>query len=308
MKKKEEKEVIFYEISDFKYYLQNDRRYSPNTVSAYISDLEQYAIFMKKYENVYDVCDIEREHIANYILSLKRKKLSKTTIARKTVALKEFHSFLLREGICKDNPSKFIDTQKIDKPLPVVLTRDEIDLMLSSIKTDTPLGIRNKAMMETLYASGLRISELLDLKISDVHLQQKYMLVIGKGNKERKVPLGDMAVISLRKYIETVRPDFSKGKSDLLFFNYKGEAMSRQGFYKYIVNLANECNIKKEISPHTIRHSFATHLLEGGVDLRVVQELLGHEDISTTQIYTHIDRSHLKEMYENTHPLAKEEK
>ena len=141
-----------------------------------------------------------------------------------------------------------------------------------------------------------------------LNLQQKYMIVIGKGNKERKVPLGDMAVISLRKYIETVRPDFSKGKSDLLFFNYKGEAMSRQGFYKYIVNLAKSSNITKEISPHTIRHSFATHLLEGGVDLRVVQELLGHEDISTTQIYTHIDRSHLKEMYENTHPLAKEEK
>ena len=158
-----------------------------------------------------------------------------------------------------------------------------------------------------MYASGLRISELLDLRLQDVHLREKYMNIIGKGNKERLVPLGDMAIIYLRKYIETARVELSKGKNDLLFFNYKGEAMSRQGFHKFIVNHAKECGITKNISPHTIRHSFATHLLEGGVDLRIVQELLGHEDISTTQIYTHLDKSRIKDMYDHTHPLAKKE-
>lgn len=304
MKKKEEREVIFYEIADFKYHLLNDKRASKNTVSAYITDLEKYAIFMKDYQNITDVLDVDREHINKYILSLKRKELSKPTITRKVIAIKEFHRFLYTEGISKDDPAKFIDTPKADKVLPTVLTKDEIETMLSSIKGDKPLDLRNKAIMETLYASGLRITELLDLKLSNIHLREKYMVVIGKGNKERMVPLGEMAVIAIRKYIEKGRLEICKKSSDLLFFNYKGEKMSRQGLYKYIVNLARDCGITKEISPHTIRHSFATHLLEGGTDLRIVQELLGHEDISTTQIYTHIDKSKLRDMYDHTHPLA----
>lgn len=307
MRKKEEKEIIFYEISDFKYYLQNDKRASKNTITAYLTDLRLYSEFLKKYQQIEDVADIEREHIQKYIVSLKRRELSKPSIARKVIAIKEFHQFLFSENITRDNPAKFIDTPKSDKPLPVVLSKEEIEKMLSSIPSDKPTDIRNKAMMETLYASGLRISELLELRLSNLHLREKYMTVIGKGNKERMVPLGEMAVISLRKYIETARQELTKGNTDLLFFNYKGDKMSRQGFYKYIVTLAKDCGITKEISPHTIRHSFATHLLEGGVDLRIVQELLGHEDISTTQIYTHIDKSRLKDLYDNTHPLARKE-
>lgn len=176
--------------------------------------------------------------------------------------------------------------------------------MLDSIETKTPLGLRNKAMIETLYASGLRISELVGLKTSDVHLREKYIVVVGKGNKERMVPLGEMAILALRNYIEKGRPLLAKKPGNILFYNYQGNPISRQSLYKYIVKLAAENGITKEISPHTIRHSFATHLLEGGTDLRIVQELLGHEDISTTQIYTHIDRLRLKEMYEHTHPLA----
>lgn len=307
MRKKIEKEVIFYEISDFKYYLQNDKRLSPNTINAYITDLEGYASFMKEYQKIEDVIDIERENINKYILSLKRKELSKTSISRKIIAVKEFHKFLYQERITKENPARFIDTPKIDKALPVVLSKEEINKMLASIPTDTPLDLRNKAMMETLYASGLRISELLALRLSNLHLREKYMIIVGKGNKERMVPLGEMSVIYLRKYIEEGRTKLTKGNTDLLFFNYKGDQMSRQGFYKYIVNLAKSTGITKEISPHTIRHSFATHLLEGGVDLRVVQELLGHEDISTTQIYTHIDRSKLRETYDNVFPLARKD-
>lgn len=308
MKRKEEKEVIFYEISNFKYHLSIDKRASSNTINAYISDLEQYAEFMKQYQGIDDERDIEREHITKYMMSLKRKELSKQTIARKVIAIKEFHKYLYSENITRENPAQFIDTPKTDKTLPVVLTKEEISAMLNAIGNETAIDIRNKAMMELLYASGLRISELLELTIRNIHLREKYIEVIGKGNKERRLPLGEMAVIHLRKYIETARVELKKDNSDLLFFNYKGGKMSRQGFYKYIVNLAKSVGITKEISPHTIRHSFATHLLEGGVDLRFVQELLGHEDISTTQIYTHIDREKLKEMYDNTHPLAKKGK
>ena len=188
MRKKIEKEVIFYEISDFKYYLQNDKRLSQNTINAYITDLEGYASFMKEYQKIEDVIDIERENINKYILSLKRKELSKTSISRKIIAVKEFHKFLYQERITKENPARFIDTPKIDKALPVVLSKEEINKMLAAIPTDTPLDLRNKAMMETLYASGLRISELLALRLSNLHLREKYMIIVGKGNKERMVP------------------------------------------------------------------------------------------------------------------------
>ena len=304
MKKKEEKEIVFYEFSDFRYHLQTDKRLSHNTINAYLTDLNLYGDFLYKYQNINDITYVEEEHINKYIASLKRADLSKQTIARKIIAIKEFHKFLFLEKISDNDPSKFIDLPKASKPLPVVLSREEITKMIDSIEIETPLGLRNKAMMETLYASGLRISELVNLKTSDIHLREKYIVVVGKGDKERMVPLGEMAVQALRNYIEKGRPHLSKKPGGTLFYNYQGNPISRISLYKYIVKLAIDNGIEKDISPHTIRHSFATHLLEGGTDLRVVQELLGHEDISTTQIYTHIDRTKLKEMYENTHPLA----
>lgn len=302
--KKTEKEIRFYEFSDFKYHLQIDRRLSENTIKSYMSDLELYGEFLYKYQGLNDITYVEEEHINKYIASLKRADFSKQTIARKIIAIKEFHKFLYSERISDSDPAKFIDSPKPSKPLPVVLSKDEIQKMIDSIPNETPLDLRNKAIMETLYASGLRITELIELKTSDIHLMEKYIVVVGKGDKERMVPLGDMAVIALRNYIEKGRPFLSKKPGNTLFYNYQGNQISRQALYKYIVKLAADNGITKEISPHTIRHSFATHLLEGGIDLRIVQELLGHEDISTTQIYTHIDRSRLKEMYENTHPMA----
>ena len=302
--KKTEKEIRFYEFSDFKYHLQIDRRLSENTIKSYMSDLELYGEFLYKYQGLNDITYVEEEHINKYIASLKRADFSKQTIARKIIAIKEFHKFLYSERISDTDPAKFIESPKPSKPLPVVLSKDEIQKMIDSIPNVTPLDLRNKAIMETLYASGLRITELIELKTSDIHLMEKYIVVVGKGDKERMVPLGDMAVIALRNYIEKGRPFLSKKPGNTLFYNYQGNPISRQALYKYIVKLAADNGITKEISPHTIRHSFATHLLEGGIDLRIVQELLGHEDISTTQIYTHIDRSRLKEMYENTHPMA----
>ncbi len=309
MKKKEEREVIFYEITDFKYYLIDVLNLSDNTIDAYLSDLYQYEAFLHEYENIDDVTMITREDISKYIQSLKRKDLSKSSITRKVIAIKEFHKYLKKENITKDDPSKLIDTPKHDKPLPVVLSIDEVNNMISSIDGKEPLDLRNRAMMELLYACGLRISELLSLRLRDIHFMEKYLDVIGKGDKERQVPIGEMALSALRSYIETARGELIKNnKSDLVFFNYKGEEMSRQGFFKYIKKLAKECGIEKEISPHTIRHSFATHLLEGGTDLRIVQELLGHEDISTTQIYTHLDKSKIKDMYDHTHPMSRSKK
>ena len=302
--KKEERKVVFYEISVFKYHLKQ-LRLSDNTIDAYISDLLQYEEFMYKYEQIEDVNDISRENVNKYIQSLKRKNLSKTTINRKIIAIKDFHKFLLKENITKENPTEKIDNQKPDKALPTVLSVDEINKMISSINGEEPLDIRNRAMMELLYAAGLRISELLDLKQEDVHLKEKYIVVKeGKGNKDRYIPIGEMAVVSLRKYREEVRPLIVQKGVNNLFVNYKGEPMTRQAVFKYIKKLAEDNGISKTISPHTIRHSFATHLLEGGADLRVVQELLGHEDISTTQIYTHLDKSKIRNIYDNTHPLG----
>ena len=304
--KTKEKEIIFYEISDFKYHLQSLRA-SENTINAYVTDLYQYQDFLNQYKKIQDVTEITREDIVSYIQSLKRKELSKKSIARKITAIKDFHKYLYKENITRENVSIHIDNPKAEESLPTVLSVEEITKMITAINGDTPLDIRNRAMLETLYATGMRISELLDIELKDLHLNEKYIMVIGKGNKERQVPLGEMAVIALRKYIERARLKIATKPSNLLFFNYKGEKMSRQGFFKYIKKLALECGIEKDISPHTIRHSFATHLLEGGTDLRVVQELLGHEDISTTQIYTHIDKSKLRDIYDHTHPLADQE-
>ena len=302
MKKKEEKEVIFYEISDFDYYLQSMRK-SKNTISAYISDLNQYAEFLHRYEHIDEVDQIEREDIIKYIDSLKRKNLSKQSIARKIIAIKDFHKYLSEENNIK-NPAEMIDAPKTDKALPVVLTVDEVEAMINSIDGDDPISLRNKAMIELLYGCGLRISELLSLKITDIHLKEAYLVIIGKGNKERMVPVGEMAILAVRRYVDKGWLDLTPKNGNLLFYNYQKKPLSRQSVFKFIKKLAEDNGIHKEISPHTLRHSYATHLLEGGTDLRVVQELLGHEDIATTQIYTHIDKSKLKAIYDHSHPLA----
>lgn len=194
------------------------------------------------------------------------------------------------------------------KKIPEVLSIEEVDKMINSIDTDSVIGIRNKAILEVLYGSGLRVSELTALKITNIHMNAKYISVIGKGDKERIVPMGESEIIALRKYIEEARPILSKNKnSNILFLNYQSNALSRVSVFKLIKQIAKKNGIIKEISPHTLRHSCATHLLQNGVDLRIVQEFLGHEDISTTEIYTHIDKSHLKEVYNNAHPLAHKE-
>ena len=300
-------EIIFYEITDFIYFLEDEKRLSRNTILAYKTDILEYQDFLIKYQKINDVSEITKDMIIKYITSLKRKSFSKTTITRKIIAIKSFHKFLFSEQILKENVAYYLELPKKEEKLPTVLSEDEISKMINSIDTTTFIGKRNRAMLELLYSSGLRISELLNLKIGDIHMNERYLNVIGKGDKERIIPIGEMAIVALRDYIENARSQISKKPGSLLFYNYQGNKMSRQGFFKYIKQLAKDCGIEKEISPHTIRHSFATHLLANGASLRIVQELLGHEDISTTQIYTHVDKSHLKEMYGHTHPLQKKE-
>lgn len=299
------KEIKFFEITDFIYYLEDEKRLSKNTILAYKTDLIEYQDFLIKYQKITSVEDITKDMLLKYIASLKRANLARTSISRKIIAIKGFHKFLFTEHITSEDIAYYIDLPKKSLHLPTVLSEEEIAKMLDAIDTTKPIGKRNKAMLELLYSSGLRISELLDLKVGALHMNEKYLSVIGKGDKERIVPLGEMAIVSLRDYIENARSKLSVKPGSLLFYNYQGNKLSRQAVFKYIRELAKSVGITKTISPHTIRHSFATHLLANGASLRIVQELLGHEDISTTQIYTHIDKEHLKEMYENTHPLQK---
>ncbi|MCR5113708.1 MAG: site-specific tyrosine recombinase XerD [Acholeplasmatales bacterium] len=301
------REPVFYRIRDFEYYLQDNLNLSSKTISAYLTDLYQYEKFMYEYEHIEDEEDVTREDINKYIMSLKRKNLSQQSIARKIIAIKEFHKWLFKTDETKSNPAENIDTPKGEKKLPEVLSVDEVDRMINSIDGKEPLDLRNRAMIELMYSSGLRISELLDMKLSDIHWNDQYISVRGgKGNKDRQVPFGDYARAAVRNYITDGRGALLKEKnSNLLFVNYKGEGLSRQAVFKYIKKLASDNGITKEISPHTLRHSFATHLLQNGTDLRVIQELLGHEDISTTQIYTHLDKSKIRAEYDKAHPLAK---
>jgi len=296
-----------YIIKDYAYYLKQEKGRSANTVTAYLRDLKQYQTFLEKYHHIKDVKDIEKRHIEGYLKSLS-KKMSNKSIARKLTAIKSFHHFLLIENEVKEDVSLLFQTPKTAKTLPKVLSVDEVVSILEQVDKQNELGLRNKALLELIYGSGLRVSELLDIKIEDIHLNQAYILVHGKGQKERIVPISDMAVIALRKYMIDARPKLLKEThTHILFLNQKGTRLSRQGFSKVLKKLAHDAGVTTPCSPHTLRHSFATHLLENGMDLRTLQTLLGHEDISTTQIYTHISQKRIKEVYLDAHPRAHKE-
>lgn len=298
-----------YLINDYNFYLKNEKGLSKNTISAYLKDLEFYSEYLNKFHNISKVDKIELKHLEGYLKTLKSKGMDAKTQARKLTAIKSFHEFLLLEKEVDTNIAKRIKSPKISKNLPSVLSIDEVVMLLEAVDKTTPLGLRNTALLELIYGSGLRVSELLNIKISDIHMAQSYIIVLGKGNKERMVPVSDMATIAIRNYLTKGREALLKDTTNYLFLNLNGEVLSRVGFFKVLKKLANDANLDAtKISPHTLRHSFATHLLENGMDLRSLQSLLGHEDISTTQIYTHISQKRIKEVYNNAHPRAKEEK
>jgi integrase/recombinase XerD len=297
-----------YLIKDYEYYLKNEKGSSKNTIESYIRDIKQYHDFLDKYHQISKPKQIEKKHIEGFIRSLKKSLMAKS-IARKLTVIKSFHHFLMLEKEVTDDVTKTIQQPKIEKKLPVVLSVDEVVSILEKVDKTKPLGLRNMALLELIYGSGLRVSELLDIQMEDIHLNQGYVIVKGKGSKERMVPISDMSLIALRNYIVKGRENLLKDKmSKYLFLNQNGLRLSRQGFFKLLKKLANDANVNSDCSPHTLRHSFATHLLENGMDLRALQSLLGHEDISTTQIYTHISQKRIQEIYKNAHPRAKEEK
>ncbi|WP_204439334.1 site-specific tyrosine recombinase XerD [Amphibacillus cookii] len=292
------------ELEDFIHYIQIERGLSVNTLEAYRRDLKKYIKFLNNKELIDQWDGIERTSITNFLYDLKDNGASDATIARTLSSIRLFHQFLLREHVLTTDPSIHIETPSKKRSLPKVLSSEDVEQLLK-IETNDPLSIRNKAMIETLYATGLRVSELIQLTVSDLHLMMGFVRCFGKGGKERIVPLGDLAKESIEHYLEDGRPYLIKGKAiDQIFVNHHGRALSRQGFWKILKAVAKDKQIEKNLSPHMLRHSFATHLLENGADLRAVQEMLGHADISTTQIYTHVSKKRLKDIYSKHHPRA----
>ncbi len=296
-------------IKEFHYYLISELHLSSNTWHSYESDVSKYVEFLVKNYKINDPKDVEISHLKSYIDSLHRKKIEPSSQSRKLSAIKSFHKFLLKERYVQTNITTSIDLPKQVKKLPTVLSIAEVDLLLNTLNTDTPIETRNKAMIELAYASGLRVSELVDITLSDLHLDSGFIQVHGKGNKERIVPVGEIAIDSLNYYLNDARLQLLKKHNDYVFLNGRdGNKMTRQAFFLIIKDKVKQAGIKKEISPHKLRHSFASHLLKNGVDLRLIQELLGHEDISTTERYTHIQNDDMIKTYEHAHPRARKAK
>lgn len=273
-----------YHKKDFEYYLKIECAMSPNTVASYISDLTAFFSTVGK-----DPKDVVPEDIISYFAET--TALSKRSQARVLSSLHSFYKWMIMEGEMTDNPSDAIEAPKLGKYLPVVLSVEEVDRLVAAVDLDSAFGKRDRAMLETLYGLGLRVSELVSLRISSIWTEQGFVSVIGKGDKQRLVPLGGMARDAIRDYLEVRGPAADRESSDILFLNRFGRALTRVAVFKMIKAYAMKAGISKEISPHTLRHSFATHLIENGADLRAVQEMLGHESILTTEIYTHIDSS-----------------
>lgn len=285
-------------IEEFLRYLLIDKGYSNNTIESYKRDLEKFLIFNKNK----DINSIKNNDLKEYIKYLNEEKLNEKSIARNISSIKSFYKFLSIQKYIVSNPSDALYQPKLKKSLPIILTEEEV-LKLLDIKLTDNFSYRNKAMLELMYATGLRVSELVNLKLQDIDLNQDIIRTFGKGSKERVIPIGDYAKEYLEKYIYEYRGSMLKKEmNEYLFLNNHGKKMSRQGFFKIIKKIAGEKGITKDLSPHTLRHSFASHLLKYGADLRTIQELLGHSDISTTQIYTHITNEELKKNYENYHP------
>ena len=288
------------EIELFCNYLLIDKKYSSNTIESYKRDLVKLDKYLNK-----KITSIYEDDIKDFLKYLNEESEEKTSISRNISCLRSFYKFLLIEKVISKNPMENIELPKLDKTLPQVLDEEDIDKLLD-IKLIDNYSYRNKAMLELMYATGLRVSELVNLKVHDVDIDNCLVSTFGKGSKERIIPMGDYALYYLNIYINEYRISMLKKEyTDYLFLNNHGKKMTRQGFFKILKKIAQDNGIKKDFSPHTLRHSFATHLLNNGADLRSIQELLGHSDISTTQIYTHVSNKELRKNYDEFHPHSK---
>ncbi|EOR84911.1 site-specific tyrosine recombinase XerD [Latilactobacillus sakei] len=288
-------------IQDYLHYLKIERGLSENTRQSYRQDLKQYQQFLVSQKLTSFTED--RFIVLGFLQAQTTAKKAQSSITRSISTLRKFYQYLAREGRIQKDPMLQIDSPKQGRHLPAVLSSEEIERLLKTPDTSTPLGLRDRAILEVLYATGLRVSELVHLKLTDLHLSLGLIQTLGKGDKERIIPIGDVAVDWINQYLERSRNRLTKGKdSPYLFVNFHGNGLTRQGIWKNLKVIVQAAGIDKDVTPHTLRHSFATVLLENGADLRIVQELLGHSDISTTQIYTHISKKHLTEVYQRSHP------
>lgn len=281
-------------LENYRNYLKYERAYSDNTVSAYMNDLNKYEEFLKK-----DILESDTEDLEKYLKHI--KNLESTTVAHKITSIKSYFNYNIKRGIVSVNPADKVSRPKLTKHLPEYLTEEEVGKLLD-VEVKSPYDYRNKTILELLYSSGIRISELVNIKTSNYDSEECLIRIMGKGSKERIVPLGDYAVNIMNDYMNNCRPLINKKHTDYVFINNRGDKISRQFIFKVIKKEALKKGIKKDISPHTLRHTFATHLLKNGADLRIIQELLGHENISTTQIYTHVTNNKLKSDYETYFP------
>lgn len=289
-------------IAEFLNYITVEKGLSKNTVAAYGTDLKHFATYLAS-RGISDIDRINRHEITRYLLSLKDGGICSNSISRALVAIKMFYRFLVQERLIKEDVAGILESPKLIRTLPSVLNLAEVEKILSGPDLRDPIGIRDKAAIELMYATGMRVSELVELSVEGMNLDVGFVRCRGKGDKERIIPVGGKAKEAIGRYKEKVRPALAGKKQDShLFLSRLGRKISRQTFWKMIKKYVRIARIKKDITPHTLRHSFATHLLEGGADLRVVQEMLGHSDISTTQLYTHINKDRLKSIHKKFHP------
>lgn len=291
------------QLEAFINYLVIERQMSGNTAAAYRNDLNQYLHSLEQV-GMTSLEFVTRHHIVLHIESLLNAQKSRSTVRRATSSIRSFHQYLVEERQVESDPSRHLDLPKPEKKLPVVWSQTDVVKLLDSVVGNDPLVRRDAAMLELLYGTGMRVSELLQLTLNDLQLELGYLSCLGKGNKTRIIPISTTAIESVTTYLELARNSLGGQQTDYVFLNSRGSRLSRQGFWKMIKRRAREAGIEKEITPHVLRHSFATHLLENGADLRVVQEMLGHADLSTTQMYTHVNKGRLHEVYKNHHPRA----
>jgi integrase/recombinase XerD len=286
-------------ISTYTDFLKIEKRQSPNTITSYRHDINYFASYLLSKK----LNDVKTDDVRSFLIFLREKGLARSTVARYLSSIKSFYRYLYTEKLILNNPIEIIDSPCPWRKLPNVLSAEEVDALIAAPDIKTSAGLRDHAMLELLYATGLRVTELISLKLSDVDLRVGYLKTLGKGSKERVVPFGDAARIAIENYILRVRPSVSqKTESTDLFLTRRGTTMTRQGFWKILKKYITKAKISGNVSPHTLRHAFATHLLERGADLRSVQQMLGHSDISSTQIYTHILKERMREVHDRFHP------
>jgi integrase/recombinase XerD len=291
-------------LDPFLYYVAVEKGLARNTLEAYSRDLNTYLDFLAG-EGITSLAETSKVTVMTFIQRLQKRGLSQRSINRALVALRGLYRYLSQEGHLEVNPLEDMELPRLIRTLPHVLTVQDVERLLAQPDAETPRGIRDGAMLELLYATGMRVSELVDLPTSELNLEVGFVTVRGKGGKVRIVPIGEVAMERVRAYLERARPAILKGReSPYLFVNNRGGRLSRQGFWKILKNYALQSGITKRITPHTLRHSFATHLLERGADLRFIQAMLGHVDISTTQVYTHVNQEYLRQLHRQYHPRA----